>query len=127
MPLYNPPSTLGSSLGSVQLGSNVNVTALADVLSLTFSLSSSTKVLIMAPTRYSATLAGLASCLLTVDGTTYDTAAVTLAALGSGATGLATEVTLAAGSHTVKIRGSVTVGTLTFLTGGTAIYCQVDG
>lgn len=128
MPLYNPPitSTLGSSIGSVQLGSPVAVTGLVDVLSLSITIAVTSKVLVTAPTRYSATLAGVASCILTVDGVTQDTASITLTLAASGATTLNTEITLAPGSHTIKIRGSVTLGTLTFAATGTAIYAQLD-
>lgn len=130
MPLYNPPSTnIGSSLGSIQLSSNTNVTnTTADILTLTISTTgSSSKVSITAPTRYSATLAGLTTILLAVDGVTQDTATISITLSGNGATTLTTEIILAAGSHTIKIRGSVTLGTLTFQTGGTAIYSQLVG
>jgi hypothetical protein len=114
-----------SSLGSVILASPVNITlSTADVLTLNVNLASSGKVFITAPTRYSVTLAALLTILLTVDGTAYDTAPVTVAALASGSTTLATELTLASGAHTIKIRGSIPVGTATFAASGTAIYAH---
>lgn len=128
MPLFNPPSLLGSILGNSQLNSNTNVTgSVADVLTLNITLSSPGTIFIVAPTRYSATLAGLASILLTVNSNTVDTAAVSVTLLGNGATTLTNGIALSVGSHTIKIRGSVTVGTLTFLNTGTSIYAQLVG
>lgn len=128
MPLYNPPSTLGSSLGAAQLGSNTNVTTLADVLTLNITVpAGGGTVLVIAPTRYAVTVAAVSTILLTVDGVTQDTASITLGLAASGATTLNTQMTLSAGSHAIKIRGSVTLGTMTFQTGGTAIYAQLVG
>lgn len=114
-----------TELGTAVLGGTATSNGTpTDILSLTLSLAGSTRVRVVAPCRYSASLAGAVTVSLLMDGSTVDTTLQNLALGANGSAALIGEATLAAGSRIVKVQGSVALGTVTFA--ANAVHIFVD-